>query len=290
VLDWSASSLLATSRDVREKMLGDAANAAERALILNPQNALALVYLAEVQLDQQSWVQSQQTIEAALELDATLMDAHRVHGIVLESLGQYRAAIEAYERAAAIAPNLTFLYIYIGLNYRNLQVYDRALEFFDRAAQINTQNGVEDPLPYIAISKTYSQQGEFFIASRNAERAVSIDPYNANTYGQLGIIYVKARNYEGALPVLACVVYGCSAADNEVAGVDVTGLPLSNIEVAYYYLQYGSVLAALNQCPAAAPVLDMVENAYGSDPVIASIIAENEEICRRLEAADSQGG
>ncbi len=285
VLDWYAAASLTPDED-RDRLLTEALNSAVQATQLDKQNVLGKVYYAEVLLDQQNWSQAQQTIEEALASDPSLMDAHRVNGQVMETLGLYRAAIESYEEAVKITPNMTFLYIYIGLNYRHLQVYNRALEYFDRAARINAQNGVQDPLPYIAIAKTYSQLGEFFIAARNAETALEIDPLNANTYGQLGIIYVKSRNYEGALPVFKCVVYGCEAAENEVAGIAVTGLPLSNIEVAYYYVQYGTVLASLNMCDEAEPVLAEVMGAFGGDPVIASIVAESRAICLSFESGE----
>jgi tetratricopeptide (TPR) repeat protein len=193
------------------------------------------------------------------------MDVHRVYGYVLESLGYYNAAIQEYLAAAQITPNLTFLYISIGQNYRTLRVYNRALEYFDKAAKINEGLNVKDPLPFIAIAKTYSQLGEFFIAARNAEKALSFDPTDANTYGQLGMIYVKSRNYEGALPVLKCVVNGCTAEENEVGAEIVQSLPLSSLTVAYYYLQYASVLAAFNMCEQAIPVLDQVNQIYPRD-------------------------
>jgi len=287
VLDWNANQNLVTPEE-REDLLFQAANEAGFAIQLDNQNALALAYHAEVLLDQQQWSLAQETIEQAIERDPSLMDVHRVHGQVLETLGLYRDAIAAYERAAEIAPNLTFLYLYIGYNYRHLQVYNRALEFFDRAASINQQINVKDPLPYLAIAKTYAQQGEFFIAARNAERALEFDATNPTTYGQLGTIYVQARNYETALPVLKCAVYGCSAEENEVAerltgqGVNVQGLGLTSKEVAYYYVRYGSVLAALNQCNDAFPVLDEIMAAFGDDPIITDIVAENIEICRIL--------
>jgi tetratricopeptide (TPR) repeat protein len=122
--------------------------------------------------------------------------------------------------------------------------------------------------------------GEFFIAARNAEKALSFDPTDANTYGQLGMIYVKSRNYEGALPVLKCVVNGCTAEENEVGAEIVQSLPLSSLTVAYYYLQYASVLAALNMCEQAIPVLDQVNQIYPSDPIIKGIIDENSAICQ----------
>ena len=42
--------------------------------------------------------------------------------------------------------------------------------------EINEQNEVADPIPYLAIARTYSQIGEFFIAARNVMRALEITP------------------------------------------------------------------------------------------------------------------
>lgn len=295
VLDWNANGNLVDS-ETREDLLFQAENAAGVAIQLDSNNLLAQTYYAEVLLDQQKWTQAQQTIETVLEKDPQFMDAYRVHGQVLETLGQYLAAVEAYERAVEFTPNMTFLYLYIGYNYRTIaqqqpdptspiakQFYGLALEAFDRAASINSAIGVPDPLPYLAIAKTYAQQGEFFIAARNAERALEFNPTDANTYGQLGIIYVQARNFETALSVLKCATYGCTAEENELAELEVGGLPLTSLEVAFYYLHYGSVLSALNFCPDAYPVLDQVEASYGSNPVISSIIEENRNICAILQ-------
>jgi tetratricopeptide (TPR) repeat protein len=267
---------------------------------------MALAFYAEVLIDQQEWTQADEYVRQAVELNPNLMDAHRVRGYVQESLGNYNTAIEEYLKAAAINPNLTFLYISIGLNYRSLKVYNRALEYFVKATEINSGLGINDPLPYIEIAKTYAQQGEFFIASRNAEKALSFDPTSANTYGQMGSIYVQARNYEGALPILACAVEGCTIniSPEEITDLDgntlmtcpvagctvptgefgqitVEPLPLSSLTVAYYYIRYGSVLAASDLCDQAIPVLSEVARAYPNDTVIASIIDENYAICGR---------
>jgi tetratricopeptide (TPR) repeat protein len=286
-LDWSAS--VAQDDDQRGEWLVEAEQAAGYAYNLDPDNYLALAYYAEVLLDQQKWEQAEQHARTAVELAPDVMDTHRVYATVLETFSQYRVAIEEYEKAAAINPNLTFLYIRIGVIYRELQLYDIALEYFEKAIVINNSNGVEDPIPYIGIAKTYARQGEFFISSLNGEKALSIDPTNADTYGQLGDIYTRARNYEGAVDVLKCAVRGCTAEENELGKVDVEGLPLTNITVAYYYARYGSVLAALsrpgaNYCPDALAVLSHVREAYPGDAVLMSIVQENEAICRLIQA------
>ncbi len=301
VLDWNASY---ASETEAQYLLKEAEAEAVRAYQLDPNNALALAFYAEVSLDQQKWQQAEQYAARAVKLAPDSMDAHRVYATVLESIAQYRLAIEQYLNAAKINPNLTFLYAYIGRNYLRLKVYDRALEYFAKAANINEQLGVQNPIPYLEIAKAYTQQGEFFVAARNAEKALRFDPRNANTYGQLGIIYIKSRNFESAMPALRCAVRGCSAEENELAlnlvdqglleeSVAVEGLPLTNLTVAYYYVEYGTVLAFLsrpnqNYCAEAMVVLDEVRARYADDPILMSIVADSEGICRRLGSGSSQ--
>jgi len=57
----------------------------------------------------------------------------------------------------------------------------------------------------------------------------------------------------------------------------------NQITVAYFYAQYGAVLAALDQCTKALPVLAMVEERFGSDPGLRNVIQESRNICRILE-------
>jgi len=292
VLDWYAASPLLSDTE-RQTALNEAEAASVRALQLDSENALALAFFAEILVDQQKWQQAEQTIQEAATIDANSMDLQRVYGYVLESLSQYRLAIEKYQEAARIAPNLTFLYIFIGRNFLTLNVHQRALEEFERAAKINEQLGIKDPVPYIEIAKTYTRDGEFFAAALNGEKALSFNPFNPNTYGQLGTIYTKARNFESARFAFQCAVRGCSAEDNEVAkevlgeGVDVLGMPLTSGTVAFYYVQYGSVLAALsrpnqNLCPEALAVMEEVRAKYPDDPIFLDIIAENTNICNLI--------
>ena len=307
VLDWNASSNL-ISIDETESYLAQAETAANRAYLLDPDNALALAFYAEVLLDQQKWDQALQYASQAVELAPNSMDAHRVLGTVLEAWGYYRDAIDEYVKAAQITPNLTFLYLRIGLEYRQLaykqsQLYTTALEYFEKAATINETLGIQDPLPYIAIAKTYAQQGEFFIASRNAEKALSFDAANADTYGQLGMIYVQARNYETALPTLRCAVDGCTAEENETAqlfvdegilteSLAVKPLPLTNLNVAYYYVRYGSVLAYLSTpdngyCSHSFELMTQLRLTYPDDPVLMQNVEDNEATCRSLMGTPS---
>ena len=298
VLDWHANPAL-VGVDRAQELLTEAEQEAVRALQLDNQNTLALAFYAEILVDQQKWTQGELYIKQAVERDPSLMDVHRIYAYVLESLALYNQAITEYDKAIAIAPNLTNLYIRAGANYRQLKNYDRALEYFAKAIRLNEQLQIRDPIPFLSIAKTYSQEGEFFIAARNVLKALEIDQANADIYGQLGIIYFKSRNYEGSIPALKCAVRGCTPDESCDArggcgeteqGIQVTGLPLSPNTVVYYYT-YGSVLAAMskppqqNYCPEALQVLAEVKAEFSGDRDIIGIVQAGEQICQSLVEA-----
>ncbi len=293
VLDWNAAEVLA-GKDKSVEYLTEAEQEAARALTLDPNNALALAYNAEILVDQQRWVQAEQSIGLAMEKSPNLMDVHRVRAYVQESLGNYSEAIKEYKLAAQVTPNLTFLYIYIGVNYRQLRQYQEALKWFDQAVQINKQLNINDPIPYLAIGRTYSQLGEFYIAGLNVKTALKYNKSNPEVYGSLGVVYFKARNYESSIPALQCAVAGCDGVTSclvreggETCTGDATlaikGMALSGSTVVYYYT-YGSVLAAMHtpskpRCQDAVPILKAVREAYASDRTVISIIEPSEQIC-----------
>ena len=323
-LDWNADSDFHTTDEVQE-FLQQAEQEALIAQQLDNTNTLALAYYAEVLLDQQKWNQAELILKQVLEHpDANqYMDVYRINGALLETLGQYNLAITEYEKAIAIEPNFTFLYLRIGANYRRLAseipntelqrpVYEQSLEYFDKAAKINEQIGVNDPGPYLSISRTYSQLGEFFIAAKNVQKALSYEPNNADIYGQLGIIYFRSRNYEGSIDTLKCAIYGCSGEasctgrglercfpDLGEKPVDVQGLKISPNTIVYYYT-YGSVLAALsrprdNKCDQAMKTMGEVRAELDANPddyadsrdIILNIVEDGEFICKSLAEGNS---
>jgi tetratricopeptide (TPR) repeat protein len=326
-LDWNANSFFHTNEEV-QAYLQQAEQEALIAQQLDNTNTLALAYYAEILVDQQKWNQAEIIMKQALERpDASqYMDVYRVNAYVLETLGQYNLAIGEYEKAILIEPNMTFLYLRIGANYRRLAfavqsrqgdeaarpVYEQSLEYFDKAVKINKQIGVDDPGPHLSIARTYSQLGDFFAAALNVKKALEYEPTNADIYGQLGIIYFRSRNYEGSIYSLKCAIRGCSGEDSCLGRglercfpdlgenpVEVTGLAIEPNTIVYYYT-YGSVLAALsrpkdNKCPAALQVMQEVRDELEANPedyadgrdTIISIVEAGEEICASLNSSEN---
>lgn len=304
VLDWNANNPL--NVELRDGYMTEAEQNAVRALQLDNQNTLALAYYAEILVDQQKWDQSFQVINQAVsqlsDRNEQIMDVHRINGYVNESLGNYDVAINEYKEALKVTPNLTFLHISVGLNYRQLKQYDRAIEYFAQAATINDNLGVRDSIPYLAIGKTYTQMGEFFIAARNVKKAIQYDPTSPDVYGQLGIVYFKSHNYEGSIDPFKCAIYGCDAETScsirdcdpeKDEKITIQGMPLSPNTVVYYYT-YGSVLAGLHRksqpyCTEAVKVLHQVRQGFPEDDTILSIVQASEEICSNYGIVYSGG-
>ncbi len=317
VLDWNADPALDSLRPGKpyaEDYLFQASQVATSALALDNQNVLALAYFSEILVDQQKWDQAAQYIPLAVKLGPNEMDVHRIYGQFFESVGNYTKAIEEYTNALKISPNLTFLYISIGQNYRTLgfreplgpaqdQYYAQARAAFGKAVAIDTQLGINDPLPYVAIAKVYAQQGQFFAAAVNAQQAVNLDPTNADLYGQLGNIYKRGRNFETSIIALKCAVEGCTPVESCDArngceagdpGVQVRPLTL-NPNSATYYLDYGSVLSAFapvkpNYCPTVNRVLGLLVQTYPDNDVIVRNANVGLAICREVAAGQTPAG
>ncbi len=310
VYNWNSDTDMAGEN--AQSYLTQAEQSAIRAIQLDQNNALALAYYAEILVNQQKWLQGEESVRQALERDTTLMDIYRVSGFVQESMANYEGAIQEYLKAASITPNFTPLYIRIGANYRTLgmrstnelrarAMYEEALTYYAKAVAINRQLGIEDPVPYLAISRTYSQMGEFFAASLNVRTALSMMPDSAEIYGQLGLVYFRARNYESAIPALQCAVRGCSAEIScEVRQCNpdtdppivIQGSPLSSTTAVYYYT-YGSVLAGMHRpgmdyCAEAVEVLSQVRRTFSNDETILTIIQPSERICESYGFVASQ--
>ena len=290
-LDWLAGNSITQAEN--QAMLNEAEQEAIYAIQLDNQNMLALAYYAEILVDQQKWIQADQNSREAVAQAPELMDVRRINGYTQESLGNYNLAIDEYKEAIRINPNLTFIYLRIGANYRKLLQYDAALEYFDKAATINEQLGVRDSIPYFSIATTYTQMGEFFSAGLNARKGLNFDPDNADAYGRLGIVFHRSRNYEGAIPAFKCATDGCTAEEScEVRQcvpevdpmVAVVGLPLTSGTVDYY-LTYGAVLAGMHRssngfCEEAMDILGLVKQNYGTDPIVMQNVVESETICK----------
>lgn len=311
-LDWLASYAYDTLLDTSggNDLMSEADLAITRAKVLDETNLQALVYYAEIMIDFKRFQEAESAIQQALQIDPNLWEIHRVYGTYLEYQAAYLEAVQEFEMASKLAPNMTFLYIKLGQSYRLLgmrapyesilqkQYFDQALSYFETAANLNEQLGIKDPYPYLGIGYTYAQIGEFFIASRNMSKALSFNPHSAKVYGDLGMVARQGKNYELGVSALRCAVQGCDAAtscsvrqcdeENE-APIVIQGLSLTPNTVSYYFT-YAALLSGMyvptnperaNYCNEALEVIAKVRavERFNKEPIYDSIMRDSENIC-----------
>ena len=218
----------------------------KKALEIDPNNALAHAYYAELLMDQSAentgpldaLQKAGEESRRALELDPSLLEAHRARGYVLYMTGgdNILLAIDEYNAAIAINKNLEDLHLSLGLSYRAKEMDDLAIEAFTQANTLNPS----DPLPNLYISRIQAGQGNYARALQYAESAVNADPSNPNYHGNLGVMLYRNFKYPEAIDAFDYVVRGGTLED----GTKVEKMELTNNSprAAEYYFIYGMSL------------------------------------------------
>ena len=264
----------------------EALEAITKALELDPNNALAHAYYVEILVDSGSFENLAKAIDEshiALALAPDLLETRRARAYILSNTGveNVEAAIQQYEEALKINPNLAMLHIELGQNYRTLQVYDKAIEHFTRANTLNAP----DHMPDYLISRTYATTGSYEQALQYAETAVKNDPKNASLRGNYGVMYYHNFFYDEAVEQLGLAINGGRTEDGDV----ITGLPLTDDPlVAEYYFTYGSGLARTDQCGKALLIAQKLETNFPEDENVLFAASEIARICQ--EALDNPVG
>jgi tetratricopeptide (TPR) repeat protein len=229
---------------------GEAEREIKVALDLDPNSALAHAYFAEILINQGDATRLDKAAEEsrkALELDSSLLETHRVRGIVLYNTQNLDQAVEQFQAALAINKNIADVHLYLGVTYKALEQYDLAEESLLAAYALNPK----DTVGLTELARVYFADGRFPQAAQYAEEAVRVEPGDPRLHGNLGIMYYKGTDYEKAIPELVLAVHGGSTQD----GVAVEGLPLSyDPRIMEYYWYYGFALARSNRCGEAVPI------------------------------------
>ncbi len=188
-----------------EAQYADALNACACAIEIDPNYAEGYAFLSEVYADLGNWRLAQANAQTALDTNFQSMDAHHNMGYALEVQGRYRQAIEFYENAIKLAPNLAPLYVTAGRIYHNgLGDYEKAADRYKRAIRLSPF----DPEPYDLLGWAYYFNGENVRAIDALEQSLGLDPGYVNPYrresawGHLGTIYYTRQNFEQAIEFL----------------------------------------------------------------------------------------
>jgi tetratricopeptide (TPR) repeat protein len=269
-----------TADDKGNKNYLDGEAALGQAIKLDPNNAVAYAYLAEVLANKhQDGKGDLTTLDKAIEyskkalaLGPNLLETHRARGLILEITQNNEEAVKEFEAAAAINNNIADVHISLGRNYRLLQLYDKAVEEFNRANALNPN----DPIPLAYISTTYLSVGEFTKAIQYAQQAIKASPTDPYLYGNLGSMQYRTKNYPDAIASLRLAIRGGTSAD----GATVEGLPLDYGRIAEYYYMFGLALARTGQCGEAIQISVLLQQGVPDDETSVYNAQEMNNICQ----------
>jgi tetratricopeptide (TPR) repeat protein len=261
-----AHAVHAWALDWQDGKNGEALEAIDEALKLDPNNAVIQAYYVEILVDSgfDNLEKAIDVSRVALALDPNIVETHRARGYLLNATNtdgtNIELAIREYDEALKINKNLALLYMEQGQNYRAISAKDEAVQAFTTAITLNPT----DPEPSYLISRTYSTFGEYSKALQYAESAVGVSPGDASLRGNLGVMYYRNFDYDNALSELGFAIFGGTTLE----GVEITGIPLSNNQlVTEYYFTFGLALARKNRCGEALKIVQELQSRVSTNEV-----------------------
>jgi tetratricopeptide (TPR) repeat protein len=123
---------------------------------------------------------------------------HFYQGVCYFHKGNYAFALEAFSKAAALAPpseDLVGILLYMGTCHNNLGQYEAALEPLNKACRWG--DGVKEVWSSLGFS--YFQLKDFDSAIASLKRAVALDPSSVADYASLGANYREKRDFPNAI-------------------------------------------------------------------------------------------
>jgi tetratricopeptide (TPR) repeat protein len=283
-LDFNASTINDTLE--RETMLAEALTEAERALDLNPNAPEVRSVYAEVLIDNNinAYEEALESARAAVALDNTSLMAQRALAYVWERTGNPQLALESYQAARNLNPNLPSLHIDIGNMLRVLSDIEGAKESYLKAITL----APTDPLPLTLLVQLYANVGDYGVASQYAQQAVTLDPSNPRLRGNLGRMYYHNGLFEEAVSQFELAIRGGTSPEGDF----VEGLPLNNSDtrVLEYYYTYGLALAKLGVCADAVEIFKVILQAAPDDEIAVFNAEEGLVLCGELERTPTPEG
>jgi tetratricopeptide (TPR) repeat protein len=136
----------------------------------NPTNAMDYNNRGLVYFQSANYAAAIADYNQALELNPRLDSVYNNRANYYASQGKYLAAILDYEQAIDLNPSNVRAWINQGITFRDLKMYDRALEYFDMALNFERLEGHI----YAERGRTYHLRGDWNCAIADYQRAIDI--------------------------------------------------------------------------------------------------------------------
>ncbi len=116
-------------------------------------------------------------------------------GYDADNLKLYDKAIEYYQKAININPKYVEAYNNMGIIYSKQGNDNKALEMYEKAISINPEHAST----YANMGAAYNNKGDFDKAIKLYGKAININPSDAESYYNMGLAYDHKGNYDKAI-------------------------------------------------------------------------------------------
>jgi len=124
-----------------------------------------------------------------------LIRLHRNRGLAYRNLKEYQRAIEDYSRAIELDPTYVYAYNSRGLAYADLEEYQRAIEDYSRAIELDPTS----VSAYNSRGDAYADLEEYQRAIEDYNRAIELNPTSDYAYNNRGLAYAELEEYQRAI-------------------------------------------------------------------------------------------
>src|SRR3989339_557570 len=123
-------------------------------------------------------------------------------GLMYKLKGNYKKAVEYFNKVIEIDPLSASAYTNIGEIYDGIGNLDKAIKYYEKSVNINP----DDFIPYNSLGILYGQKGMYDKAMKNLKRAKKIKPQSADIYFNIGYIYFLTQKYEESFNIMQNVL------------------------------------------------------------------------------------
>lgn len=109
----------------------------EKALVLNPTNAVAINNMGQIYFDKKDYRKAEELYRKAISLDAKFADAYFNLGSTLGTLGDFPASIANFQKAIEFDPENAKAYYFLGISLSNMNRIQEAQSYFDKAGRLD---------------------------------------------------------------------------------------------------------------------------------------------------------
>jgi tetratricopeptide (TPR) repeat protein len=180
----------------------------EAVLERSPQNAQPLVLVAQIHLDAKRTAQARRILEQALAADPRNAEAWNELGGVELADGNANGALERYQRALDIKPDLTYALMNAAQAYAQLSDHASAERLFRRALASDPRS----PDAANGLGLALANQNRLDEAKRAFEQAIEIRRSYGPAINNLGVLYGSRGDMNNAISAFR---YGIQVAPDE---------------------------------------------------------------------------